>query len=515
MIIFFIPNVYAAEYNMNSHTSASLNGTKNRYLGTEIYNTGTSNTYTFGTRYNGKLSAIDAYFDYPFEQGTTYRLTYNMNTEDFRNNFGGKYWWDCSQTMNATNQHLGTFTYVSYKKVQFTFTPAENTTCIRVLLGSTNLSSTAITGVSNWRLDSITLYDPDYQSGSGSGQGSTSPTPSPTPSGASNQDIINNQTNNTNNIINNNNENANNIIENNNENTNKIIDNQNKNTDSTNALLGSCHKNIFDISNFEPYVNGRYSKSERFSEYAIVLTATGNYTGGSFPLIYHLQLIPDTTYYFKKGDSIAYTGNLYYYLYRGSASGTLVAYTNSNDNFSFTTSNTNYVDYYLQVYVTGSQEVGGRVVLQRPMLFEGSDYSGSYIPYGEEKCTSKLDETTNAINELDDTIKDDNVDDKGSFFTDFQDNDHGLTSIITLPLSTIQSLTNTSCVALSVPIPFTNESVSLPCMSEVYQTYVPSIYNIWQIVSFGIISYFICLDIYKMVKGFKDPNEDKVEVLDL
>ena len=119
------------------------------------------------------------------------------------------------------------------------------------------------------------------------------------------------------------------------------------------------------------------------------------------------------------------------------------------------------------------------------------------------------------MDELNDTIKDDNVDDKTGFFTGFSNDDHGLASIITIPLTTIQQLTNTSCVALSVPIPFTNRNISLPCMTEVYQQHIPTIFNLWQIVSFGIIAYLICIDIFKMVKGFKDPNEDKVEVLDL
>ena len=494
MIIFFAPNVYASEFNMNSHTSATLNGTKNRYLGTEIYNTGTSNTYTFGTRYNGKLSAIDTYFDYPFEQGTTYRLTYNMNTEDFRNNFGGKYWWDCSQTMNATNQHLGTFTYVSYKKVQFTFTPTENTTCIRVLLGSTNLASTAITGISNWRLDSITLYDPDYQSGSGGGQGSTSPTPSPTPSGASNQDIINNQTNNTNNIINNNNENTNNIIENANENTEKItdaIENQNKN----------CKVNLIDFT--PTVISNPIVYKSKYEGNNLNITSSGGSTGRIQYKIKNIQ--PNTVYTVSYSNYVSNTDNSIFRV--RAAVGTDYYGSWLTDQFpvapnqEFTFNSGNNTEAYLWFYILDNTPINISV-------YDLTIYNPDY-------CIDTQQQQVDAINEVNDTIKDDNVDDKGSFFTDFQDNDHGLTSIITLPLSTIQSLTNTSCVALSVPIPFTNESVSLPCMSEVYQTYVPSIYNIWQIVSFGIISYFICLDIYKMVKGFKDPNEDKVEVLDL
>ena len=63
MIIILSPTVYASEFNMNNYTSASLNGTKNRYRATEIYNSGISSTYTFGTRYSGQISDIETYFN--------------------------------------------------------------------------------------------------------------------------------------------------------------------------------------------------------------------------------------------------------------------------------------------------------------------------------------------------------------------------------------------------------------------------------------------------------------------
>lgn len=122
-----------------------------------------------------------------------------------------------------------------------------------------------------------------------------------------------------------------------------------------------------------------------------------------------------------------------------------------------------------------------------------------------------------SINDLNDSITDDTVSSStgSSFFNGFQNNNHGLSSIITIPLTTIQSLTSSSCVQLQVPVPFTNSNITLPCMTTVYSQYIGTIFTIWQMVSFGIISYFICIDIFHLVKGFKDPDTDKVEVLDL
>ena len=281
-ILFLVPKTFCIEFNMNAYTSATLGGTKNRYRGTEIDITGSANTYTFGTQYNGRLSVIETYFDYPFAKNLTYRLTYNMNTDDFRNNFGARYWWDCSHTMNATNQHVGTLTYVSYKKVQFTFTPTESTNCIRVMIGSSNVSTGAITGVSNWRLNNITIYDPDFQGG-GSGQGTSTPTPTPvsTPN-ATNQDIINNNNENTQDIINNNNENTQNIINNNNENATCPVGPHVIDIDTFTGELGKLNSDGSISSNVSLTVS-KYFIVRPNTEYTLSYT-NGSYSGSYYCL---------------------------------------------------------------------------------------------------------------------------------------------------------------------------------------------------------------------------------------
>ena len=79
LILFLVPNVYASDYKLNSHISATNGGTTNRYGGLENYTYGSYGTYTFGTRYQGRLGNIETYIDYPFEANTTYTLTYIIN----------------------------------------------------------------------------------------------------------------------------------------------------------------------------------------------------------------------------------------------------------------------------------------------------------------------------------------------------------------------------------------------------------------------------------------------------
>lgn len=140
----------------------------------------------------------------------------------------------------------------------------------------------------------------------------------------------------------------------------------------------------------------------------------------------------------------------------------------------------------------------------------------TYISY--DYTNGPIDSTTNNPS-LDNILQDGDI--SGSqntangFFDNFNDNDYGLSSILTIPLSSIQKITNTTCTPLNIPIPFTNKNIPLPCMSTLYEQNVPVLLNIWQTISFGLISYAIIVNIFGMVKKFKDPNDDKLEVMEL
>lgn len=102
-----------------------------------------------------------------------------------------------------------------------------------------------------------------------------------------------------------------------------------------------------------------------------------------------------------------------------------------------------------------------------------------------------------------------------NFFSSFRTNFHGLSDIISTPLYAIKKINTGVCTPLEIPLPFTDKNISLPCMISVYENNIPEILNIWQIVTNGIISYYIILDLFRIVKTFKEPEEDKIEVVDL
>lgn len=108
-----------------------------------------------------------------------------------------------------------------------------------------------------------------------------------------------------------------------------------------------------------------------------------------------------------------------------------------------------------------------------------------------------------------------NVDVNGDFFNGFDNNTHGLTSVITAPLQLIGSITSSTCSPLTLPMPFGMPSAQLPCMGTIYKNYFGTFFTLYQTITHGFISYWVCVNLFAMVKGFKDPDSDKVEVLDL
>lgn len=102
------------------------------------------------------------------------------------------------------------------------------------------------------------------------------------------------------------------------------------------------------------------------------------------------------------------------------------------------------------------------------------------------------------------------------FFNLFTNNGHGLTSIITAPLNAINSLTSSTCSPLVLPLPYmTNKNITLPCMRPIYEEHFGAFMLIYDTITFGIISYWIILKLFKLIKNFKNPEDDSIEVVDL
>lgn len=140
-----------------------------------------------------------------------------------------------------------------------------------------------------------------------------------------------------------------------------------------------------------------------------------------------------------------------------------------------------------------------------------------------ESSNGNVVEAVNGVKEetkkTNDTLNNDNVDESlteaDSFFNDFTTNTHGLTGIITAPLNAIQSLTSKTCSPLVLPLPFVDKNLTLPCMRQIYTDNFGAFMNLYDVIIIGILSYWIMVRIFTLVKDFKNPDHDEVEVVDL
>ena len=118
-----------------------------------------------------------------------------------------------------------------------------------------------------------------------------------------------------------------------------------------------------------------------------------------------------------------------------------------------------------------------------------------------------------------DTLKDDNVDSSSnqgsSFFNDFNSGDEGsLTDIVSLPLEYVQHL-NDTCKPFTITAGNLG-NITIPCLSSIWSsTPFAGVINTASIIINGIICYKLLTSLFLFFKELKDPDDDKVEVMDL
>lgn len=138
---------------------------------------------------------------------------------------------------------------------------------------------------------------------------------------------------------------------------------------------------------------------------------------------------------------------------------------------------------------------------------------------GEGDTDASNQDIVDSIGDLNNSINDSNVDgatDSASgFFENFEDNDHGLSAFITSPLNFIKSITNSTCEPITFTLPFTHDTVSLPCMTPIYQKFFGNFLTVWQMITNGLIAYWVGINCFRIVKNMKDPEKYYVEVMGL
>lgn len=184
-----------------------------------------------------------------------------------------------------------------------------------------------------------------------------------------------------------------------------------------------------------------------------------------------------------------------------------------------------YISGPFSVYIADTlSSVGGKTAISN-LTYKLSDDSSSIVNSIEQnteqqkKTTEAVKEQTEATKKQTETIKDSDTsgskDSASGFFSGFESDDYGLSDIIIMPLDFIKGLSSSKCSNLHLPLPLVNKTVELPCMTSIYSQYFGPFLTLYQTISTGIIAYWCCVNILKLVQGFKNPDSDEIEVMDL
>lgn len=326
-------------------------------------------------------------------------------------------------------------------------------------------------------------------------------------------EIINNQNNNANQIIGNAAKNTTDIINNQTQNSQEIINNQNKNNeelkDTINDNFNNCResKNLLNLSNTISSHGITSILNENGS-----LKFNGILDGSYFSIISQSTTeINPGIYTFSTNKSFKLI-NLRLYFNDGTQKDFEIPLNQLSTTFTI---DKKAIAYHVWIKgMNNGTNYNENLFLQ---LQEGSSAT-KFEKYGEEICSNKIDETNNQLGDLNNNLTDSNIDSSSAnnFFNNFKDENYGLSSIITSPLKFIQNLNNNQCTDLSVPIPYIkNQNLKLPCMDKIYKQHFNALFTLYQNITTGFIAYWVAVRIFALVKGFKDPEDDKIEVMDL
>ena len=276
---------------------------------------------------------------------------------------------------------------------------------------------------------------------------------------------------------------------------------QNEQQNTTNAIDNGFNQNCSNV--FNQSTPGGSCSGCTSTNNSSGMTITCN--SGSSVCYYNtsFSVTPNTTY------NISFKSNKTgQHIYLGDSGGNALA--NFTSSGTFNTGSNSTITMSIEAFASNSP-------IKYYVIMISKD-TGTYCEYG--KTTNRLDETNQAINNVNDTLNDDDTTESSTtasnFFSNFNTNSHGLTGIITAPLNAIQSLTSKTCSPLVIPLPFMEDkNLTLPCMRPIYEEFFGGFISLYDIITLGIVSYWIMVRIFAMVKDFKNPDHDEIEVVDL
>lgn len=194
----------------------------------------------------------------------------------------------------------------------------------------------------------------------------------------------------------------------------------------------------------------------------------------------------------------------------------------------FSVSRTNYIATYscYKGHLSGPFSVNLSNEFTNEIGFMGISELSIHYSDGSSQDSSTLNDiksntndTKNNTKETNDLLKNDDTSSAqstgSSFFNNFQRDSHGLSGIVTAPLRLINSFTTATCNPLEFNLPIVHNHVVLPCMRPIYENYFGVFFSLYQLITTGVVCYGVGINLYSKLRALENPNNDRIEVLQL
>lgn len=149
------------------------------------------------------------------------------------------------------------------------------------------------------------------------------------------------------------------------------------------------------------------------------------------------------------------------------------------------------------------------------------DDSSSAINGSLNNINDSINSSNQKIDEVNGSLNNSDVSGANNDLNNFTENElfkdsTGILAIIQAPINMLNSITSATCSPLTLPIPYMNFDIKIPCLSTVLSKHFSSeLLTLLKLAINGFIIYKVLCSLVMDIHSYKDPDSDKLEVLDL
>lgn len=171
---------------------------------------------------------------------------------------------------------------------------------------------------------------------------------------------------------------------------------------------------------------------------------------------------------------------------------------------------------YVNVFISKYDENVVNSIKQQQISDKTNTYLQQQIDK-QQQTNDKLDDVKDKIKDTNDTIKSDNVSGANTtaknFFDNFTTTNHGgISSIVSAPLTAVNAMLNGTCTPLTAT--YKNKTIEFPCGNDFWDK-MSEVKTFLNVVEGGILCYCIIISLYKDIEKLKNPDDDRVDVMNL